>query len=94
MTMAVEVSVRFFFLPFLDCATKGGLGAKGAMKGFYGCWYGAGGPWAFGALGRILDTQVGTAEGAAGVGIRYRSSILSRAGTYFEISCLNMKRFY
>ena len=47
-----------------------------------------------GALGRTLGIQVGTAEDAAGAGISYCSSILSRAGTYYEISCLNMKRFY
>ena len=45
MTTAVEVTARFFFLPFLDWATKGGVGAKLAMKGFDGCWYGAEGPW-------------------------------------------------
>ena len=47
-----------------------------------------------GAPGRTPGIHVGTVEDVAGVGIRYRSSILSRAGTYFEISCLNMKRFY
>ena len=38
MTTAAEVCVRFFFLPFLGCATKGVGGASGAIKGFEGCW--------------------------------------------------------
>ena len=51
-------------------------------------------PGAVGALGRILDTQFGTAEGAVDVDIHYCWNIWSRAGTYCGISCLNMKRFY
>ena len=51
-------------------------------------------PGPVGALGRILDTQFGTAEGVADVDIRYRWNIWSRADTYCKISCLNRKRFY